>query len=84
MTSLVSEGRTLFFVSHDLSAIEVVCRRAAFLRVGEIAAVGSSGRDTACLHRLEHPGAGTVHKKSMRVEGGGLTLEGVTVHVVFR
>src|SRR5438132_9155393 len=40
MTKLVAEGRTLLFVSHNLSAVEAVCRRGAFLLDGRGQAVG--------------------------------------------
>jgi lipopolysaccharide transport system ATP-binding protein len=36
MTKLVSEGRTLLFVSHNLSAVEAICRRAIFLLEGRV------------------------------------------------
>lgn len=40
MSSLVKEGRTLVFVSHDMSAVETLCRRAVLLRGGRIVADG--------------------------------------------
>jgi homopolymeric O-antigen transport system ATP-binding protein len=40
MSELVREGRTLVFVSHDMSAIETLCERAVLLRRGEIALDG--------------------------------------------
>jgi homopolymeric O-antigen transport system ATP-binding protein len=40
MTRLVSEGRTLLFVSHNLHAVEAVCERAIFLRDGQVVAEG--------------------------------------------
>lgn len=40
MRELVREGRTLVFVSHDMSAIETLCTRAVLLRHGTIAADG--------------------------------------------
>src|SRR5437879_7136076 len=45
MTRLVAEGRTLLFVSHNLSAVEAVCRRGAFLLDGRVLAMGE-GRKT--------------------------------------
>jgi lipopolysaccharide transport system ATP-binding protein len=36
MSELVREGRTLVFVSHDMSAIETLCERAILLRTGQI------------------------------------------------
>src|SRR5205807_8773259 len=40
MTHLVTEGRTLLFVSHNLSAVEAICRRGLFLLDGRVAAIG--------------------------------------------
>ena len=45
MMRLVAEGRTLLFVSHNLSAVEAVCRRGAFLLDGRVLAMGE-GRKT--------------------------------------
>ena len=36
MSSLVREGRTLLFVSHDLPAAEAICSRAIFLNEGRV------------------------------------------------
>jgi lipopolysaccharide transport system ATP-binding protein len=40
MTELVREGRTLVFVSHDMSAIETLCARAVWLESGRVGADG--------------------------------------------
>src|SRR5204862_4025386 len=40
IAQLVREGRTLVFVSHDMSAIETLCRRAVMLKDGRIAKDG--------------------------------------------
>ena len=40
MTRLVGDGRTLLFVSHNLTAIESLCSRGVFLLDGKIAAFG--------------------------------------------
>src|SRR5262249_5611241 len=42
MAALVREGRTLIFVSHNLSAVEALCSRAILLRSGRIAAEGTT------------------------------------------
>ncbi len=42
MTKLVSEGRTLLFVSHNLSAVEATCRWGAFLLDGRIESAGET------------------------------------------
>ncbi len=40
MTALVTGGRTLLFVSHNLSAVETICSRGLFLLNGKAQAVG--------------------------------------------
>jgi hypothetical protein len=40
MMKLVREGQTILFVSHNLSAVEAVCRRGLFVLDGKIEAVG--------------------------------------------
>ncbi len=42
MTRLVAEGRTLLFVSHNLSAVEAICRRGVFLLEGRVASEGEA------------------------------------------
>lgn len=42
MTKLVAEGRTLLFVSHNLSAVEAICRRGLFLLKGRVEAMGTA------------------------------------------
>jgi hypothetical protein len=40
MRELMQSGTTLIFVSHDLTAVETLCRRAALLEEGRLQAVG--------------------------------------------
>jgi ABC-type polysaccharide/polyol phosphate transport system ATPase subunit len=40
MAALVREGRTLVFVSHDMSAVETLCQRAILLQAGQISCDG--------------------------------------------
>ncbi len=40
MTKLVAEGRTVLFVSHNLSAVEATCRRGLFLLDGHVEVAG--------------------------------------------
>ncbi|HLW59424.1 MAG TPA: ABC transporter ATP-binding protein [bacterium] len=42
MMSLVREGRTLLFVSHNLTAVEAICRRGVFLLDGRVEALGET------------------------------------------
>lgn len=41
MTELVADGRTLLFVSHNLSAVEAICRKGVFLNGGRVEAEGT-------------------------------------------
>src|SRR5438094_270197 len=43
MSKLLAEGRTLMFVSHDLSAVESLCRRGVFVLDGRIRSEGAIG-----------------------------------------
>lgn len=42
MSALVAQGKTLLFVSHNLSAVEALCRRGLFLLDGRIQAAGAA------------------------------------------
>lgn len=42
MGELVAEGRTLIFVSHNMSAIETLCSRAMILRAGRVESEGQA------------------------------------------
>jgi ABC-type polysaccharide/polyol phosphate transport system ATPase subunit len=42
MTKLVAGGRTLLFVSHNLSAVEAICQRGVFLLGGRVVANGTA------------------------------------------
>jgi lipopolysaccharide transport system ATP-binding protein len=43
MNKLVAEGRTLLFVSHDLAAVETVCRHGVFILNGKVHIEGEIG-----------------------------------------
>ena len=42
MESITSEGRTILFVSHNMSAIKNLCTRAVLLKEGKVASIGST------------------------------------------
>lgn len=42
MMQLVNEGKTLIFVSHNLSAVEAICPRGLFLLDGRVEAIGDT------------------------------------------
>lgn len=78
MTQFVSEGRTLIFVSHNLTDIETLCSRAIFLRNGLVVSAGDA-RDVLSEYldwvegkrASEHPPAPS---------RGALEVLGVTLH----
>lgn len=47
MSHVASEGRTVLFVSHKLSAVQSLCHRAIWLRNGEVREDGSAGEVVA-------------------------------------
>jgi energy-coupling factor transporter ATP-binding protein EcfA2 len=80
MTKLVAEGRTLLFVSHNLSAVEAICGRGIFLLNGHVEAAGTVREAIRSYldwvddrERRRRSGGGSL-------VGRGLVLEGVTVH----
>lgn len=42
MSSILQDGRTVFFVSHNIAAIRSLCNRAVFIDHGEIQAIGNA------------------------------------------
>lgn len=80
MTRLVAEGRTLLFVSHNLSAVEAICRSGLFLQDGRIAASGGV-RDVLRSYLNWVDDRERRRKGNGRlVVGRGLVLERVTLH----
>jgi homopolymeric O-antigen transport system ATP-binding protein len=80
MTRLVAQGHTLLFVSHNLSAVEAVCRRGIFLLNGRVQA---NGAVRAVLRTyLEWVDDRERWRKGEggRIVGRGLIVERVTVH----
>ena len=82
MTKLVSEGRTLLFVSHNLSAVEAICQRGLFLLDGRIQAKEETNRvlrayldwvdeaQQARLTKVEYsPGTNSVQLERMTCHG---------------
>jgi lipopolysaccharide transport system ATP-binding protein len=78
MTKLVAEGRTLLFVSHNLSFVEAICDRGVFLRDGRVAAAGLT-RDVLRDY-LDWVDQGTRFESDVRVVGRGLEIASVTLH----
>jgi ABC-type polysaccharide/polyol phosphate transport system ATPase subunit len=78
MSDLVREGRTLVFVSHDMSAIETLCERAVLLRNGRISADGPA-RETVRRY-LEDVELERLAADVQGVIGGELQIVRVSLH----
>jgi lipopolysaccharide transport system ATP-binding protein len=80
MSQLVAKGHTLLFISHNLSAVEAICRRGLFLVEGRVQAQGDI-RDVLRAY-LEWVDGGEWSRRSTngQIRGGGLTIEQVTLH----
>jgi ABC-type polysaccharide/polyol phosphate transport system ATPase subunit len=77
MTALSREGRTLIFVSHDLSAVETLCERALLLKGGRLVADGRA--PDVVRSYMDEVHAEQSAGQSTHIEGDGLVLEEVTV-----
>ena len=78
MSSLVREGRTLLLVSHNMMAVEALCRRAILLEDGRITLDGDA-RDVvaAYLGRIQHQLLQDAHGHP--ITGTGIEILGVRV-----
>jgi ABC-type polysaccharide/polyol phosphate transport system ATPase subunit len=79
MAQLVREGRTLVFVSHDMSAIETLCRRAILLENGRIAFEGQAREAVRTyLSSVQAERMASDHAGAAR--GERLTITSVSLH----
>ena len=79
-----ARGKTICFVSHDLAAVERLCRRGLLLDHGAIRADGDIARVLEAYHELvdaqeDHRLAGAAPKGD-RWGSGEVTIEDVTLH----
>ena len=80
MRELVQEGRTLVFVSHNMSAIESLCERGVLLDHGRIMADGPA-RDVVRDYLRQVEATLVAEGAARPISGGGaLTIVGVTLH----
>jgi homopolymeric O-antigen transport system ATP-binding protein len=80
MRELVQEGRTLVFVSHNMSAIESLCERGVLLDHGRIMADGPA-RDVVRDYLRQVEATLVAEDAARPISGGGdLTIVGVTLH----
>ena len=80
MATLVREGRTLVFVSHNLSAVETLCTRAILLRSGRIAAEGTARDVVRQYYDSVHGERLTEEELDGRAAGRDLEITAVTFH----
>ena len=81
MTSLVAQGKTLLFVSHDMSVVETICPRGLFLLDGRIEAIGKT-RDVLqrYLHWVDTRQMERLGRAARSRAYQGLTIERVSFH----
>ncbi len=81
MTKLLGEGRTILFVSHNLSAVEAICGRGVFLQGGRVAAGGNAKQVLrAYLDWVDSAHQARTMKGAMLNLSQSLILEGVSCH----
>src|SRR5579872_601615 len=80
MTQLLSDGRTLLFVSHNLTTVEAICRRAVFLLGGKVAAIGDVRE--VLRQYIDWTEQMQVQRKAggAEIRGRGLIVEHVSLH----
>jgi hypothetical protein len=89
--SMISSGRTVLFVSHNLDAISRLCRRTIYIEAGRISFDGPTDQVIErylLAHRTqgapEHPASGVVRIRRLAVQGAGDDLrtgDGVRLEV---
>ena len=67
MQDLRNEGRTVLFVSHDMTSVRQLCTRALLLDAGHVAEDGSPDVITRQYERMDQEGAATEHGAATRV-----------------
>jgi ABC-type polysaccharide/polyol phosphate transport system ATPase subunit len=80
MTRIVAEGRTLLFVSHNLPAVEAICRRGVFLLDGHVQAAGESRNVLRSYLNWVDDRERRRKGLERRLVGKGLVIERVTAH----
>lgn len=80
MSGLINEGRTLIFVSHDLTAVEGLCSRAILLVEGRVHQDGPSHDVVRSYIEMVHSGIATNHVLPVPVGGAHIEIVRVTLH----
>src|SRR5436305_3344688 len=66
MGDVAREGRTIIFVSHNMAAVESLCRRGVLLEGGRVTAVGSQMEAIAEYLRSTTPPGHTLRERTDR------------------
>lgn len=75
METIAGEGRTVLFVSHNMSAVEKLCRRVLWLDAGRVVTHGDDVRGIlSAYHVASAGGAGDAAESTAVVESRWLTL----------
>jgi len=67
MTTLMEEGTTILFVSHDIHAVRALCNQGVYLEKGNVTFAGNAG-DAVDLYIKDDQQASNHQLKSMRVD----------------
>jgi lipopolysaccharide transport system ATP-binding protein len=78
MGDIARGGRTVLFVSHNLSAVQALCTRAAMLKGGRLVQEGPVGR-VLTTYSTDRSGESAQLEKNSRSLGSGLTLERIGI-----
>ncbi|WP_286392707.1 ABC transporter ATP-binding protein [Pseudanabaena mucicola] len=82
MEDVGKEGRTVLFVSHNMTAIRTLCSTAMLLKTGKLVSIGSS---LSCLkiHEAENiKNQGSVWKRSEKYQNGSLVITQITIDLI--
>ena len=78
MAELVRQGRTLVFVSHNLSAVETLCKRAVLLHNGKVAVDGPA-RDVIQQYLQRINDQSIAERGTTQIHGDQLDIERVSL-----
>jgi lipopolysaccharide transport system ATP-binding protein len=67
MKDVSGEGRTVFFVSHNMSAVKTLCNKAIFLNKGEIEFIGEIETAISKYYKNEEKSASQNYFKKIHV-----------------
>ena len=76
MTSLMEEGTTILFVSHDIHAVRALCNQGVYLEKGNVTFAGNAG-DAVDLYIKDDQQASNHQLKSMQVDMNKIDKEKV-------